>query len=80
MAGRPTSTLYPSEAEIARELLGDRARQWPEVAAVLEREGLPRIDPIMGARYFPAVRAFFDRRHGLHNNPVPSQSDGMETW
>ena len=35
------------------------------LAATWEREGLPRIDPMTGCRYWPAVRVFLDRRHGL---------------
>jgi hypothetical protein len=57
--------LYPGEAEIARRVLGERAREWPGKAAVLEREGLPKIDPLMGGRFWPAVRQWFLDRHGL---------------
>ena len=60
--------LYPSEGEIARAVLGPgRTRMWPGLAAVLERQGLPRIDPQFGGRYWPAVVAFLDRRHNLHH-------------
>lgn len=52
--------LYPSEAEIARAVMGeDRAGEWPETATVLEREGLPRINVDMGGRYWPKVLEFF---------------------
>ena len=58
------SCLDPDEAEIARLILGPkRAKAWSGLAVVLERSGLPRVDPMMGGRYWPAVRAFFDRRH-----------------
>lgn len=39
-------------------------RTWPGLAAVLERSGVPKVDVMMGGRYWPAVQAFFDRRHG----------------
>lgn len=56
--------LFPSEAEIARRLSQD-PRAWAQKAKVLERDGLPRIDAIMGGRYWPAVQAYWDRRYGL---------------
>lgn len=72
--------LYPSDEEIADRVLGGRAREWGAVAILLEREGLPRVDPLMGGRYWPAVRAFLDRRHGLRGGTVPPMPDGLETW
>ncbi len=65
--------LYPSEAEIARELLGNaRGVEWRSLAQVLERQGLPRVDPTFGARYWPAVRAWLDRRNGVDTIGVQS--------
>lgn len=58
--------LYPSELEIGRAVLGtDRAHEWPALAALLEREGLPVADPVFQARFWPAVQKFFEERHGL---------------
>ncbi|GJE79662.1 hypothetical protein HNR51_001113 [Methylorubrum thiocyanatum] len=58
------SCLYPDEAELARVVLGPkRAKAWGGLAAVLERSGLPKVDPMMGGRYWPAVREFLDRYH-----------------
>lgn len=52
--------LYPSEAQIARAVLGDRAKDWKHIAKVLEdKEGLPKINALMGGRFWPAVVAFF---------------------
>ncbi len=56
------SCLYPSEDELARLILGDRAPQWPTIAKVEERVGLPRVQHQYGGRYWPAVKAFYDRR------------------
>ena len=70
-------TLYPSEAIVARLVLGDRAKEWPAKAVLLERDGLPRIDPLMGGRYWPAVVAFFHRRYGISNVEM-AQPDGGE--
>jgi len=57
--------LYADEDEVARRVLGARAREWPGKAVVLERDGLPKIDPLMGGRFWPAVRQWFLDRHGL---------------
>lgn len=68
-AGKPLPSpeptcLYPDEAEIARAVLGPgRAKCWPGLAVVLERSGFPKVDVMMGGRYWPAVKAFLDRRH-----------------
>ncbi|MFL9827552.1 hypothetical protein [Rhodoplanes sp. SY1] len=68
--------LFPSEAEIARRL-SQEPGEWRAKAHVLERDGLPRIDPVMGGRYWPAVTAFWNRRYGLTTLEV-SQPDGRE--
>ena len=78
---RPTlkrQGLFPCEAEIARRL-SQSERRWREIARQFEREGLPKIDPVMGGRFWPAVVAFFHSRHGL-GNMVPSEPDGEERW
>lgn len=75
------ASLYLSDSEVAARVLGGgRCREWEAIVVLLEREGLPRIDPLMGGRYWPAVRAYLDRRHGLHRLTVPSSADGDETW
>ncbi|GJE29126.1 hypothetical protein [Methylobacterium organophilum] len=68
--------LFPSETEIARRLSQDPAA-WAAKAIVLERDGLPRVDPLMGARYWPAVQAYWDRRYGL-SRVGASALDGQE--
>src|SRR5262249_36645132 len=57
--------LYPDETKVGQLILGHRAREWPAKAALLGREGLPRIDPLMGGRFWPAVKRWFFNRHGL---------------
>ena len=53
--------LFPDEAEIARLILGPkRAKMWPALAIVLERRGLPKVNPQFGGRYWPKVRLFLD--------------------
>ena len=78
-SGEPTAKrngLFPCEAEIARRL-SQTPSEWRAKAAVLEREGLPRVDPIMGGRYWPAVEAFWNRRYLIASVEV-SQPDGGE--
>lgn len=58
--------LYPSEQQIARLVLGERSKSWTGLSAVLEKQGLPPIDPLFGGRYWPAVKAFLDRRHHVN--------------
>lgn len=67
---------FPAEAEIARRL-SQEPKEWAAKAIILERQGLPPIDPLMGGRYWPSVQAFFRRRHGLSNVQL-SQLDGEE--
>jgi len=59
--------LYPDEETIAIEIMGaGRARDWPEKARYLEdKHGLPRVDELMGGRFWPAVVEFFRARHGM---------------
>lgn len=68
--------LFPCEEEIARRL-SQTAPDWAAKAKVLERDGLPRINPLMGGRYWPAVQAYWNRTYGLSNVEV-SQPDGEE--
>jgi len=75
--------LYPTEAEIARELFGQRrdaAEQWAGISRVWERQGLPLADPHTGRRYWPAVRAFLDRRAGLREHGPSPTTDGEERF
>ena len=73
--------LFISEAETARRL-GKEPTAWAGISIVLEREGLPRVDPLFGGRYWPAVQSFFHRRAGLHSLPIagPSVPDGKENF
>ena len=68
--------LFPSEAEVARRLSQDPAA-WKAKAVVLERDGLPRIDPLMGGRCWLAVEAWLKRRYGL-SHVEASALDGQE--
>ncbi len=75
-SGKHSTGLFPSEAEIARRL-NQEPSEWRAKAAVLERDGMPKVDPIMGGRYWPALLAYFNRRYGIATSS-PSALDGME--
>ena len=68
--------LFPSEAEVARRLSQDPI-MWKAKALILEREGLPKIDPLFGARFWPGVLAYLNRRYGL-SRVEASALDGQE--
>lgn len=58
-------TLYVTDGEIAK-VLGVSTDKWKQIATVLSRKGLPPPSPLFeNRRYWPAVKAFLDRRHGL---------------
>jgi hypothetical protein len=60
--------LYPTEAQIAREVLGPgRLDEWKGLVQVLEREGFPPIQPRYGGRYWEACLQWFRIKNGLSN-------------
>lgn len=81
MKRSPLNTLpeFADDRAIGEALLGrDRAGEWKGIAALLEPRGLPKWDNLMGGRYVPGVRAFFDREYGIgHASPVRAP-DGVE--
>jgi hypothetical protein len=80
VASKPFDTLplFADDLAIGNALLGPRrSREWREIAALLESRGLPKMDPLMGGRYVPAIKAFFDREYGIAGTP-PTAPDGVE--
>ena len=76
--------LFASDEEISEIVMGEgKAKEWLAILPLLERRGLPSIDGLMGGRYDPAVRAFFDREWGVHG-PVnlrdPRGEEKLGTW
>jgi hypothetical protein len=70
--------LFADDAAIGNAVLGPRrSDEWREIAALLENRGLPKMDPLMGGRYVPAIKAFFDREYGIAGTP-PTAPDGVE--
>ena len=63
--------LYPDEDQIAFAVLGPgRAHEWKAKAIILERQGLPPIDPLMGGRMWLAVVQFFASQNVLDERIV----------
>jgi hypothetical protein len=80
---RSLDALYLTEAQIAVRV-GISEREWAAAAQVLERSGLPKGDPVFNSRrYWPAVKAYLDRRNGLAAHlpeDHPLGPDGEENW
>lgn len=74
--------LYPTEAQIAREVLGPgRLDEWRGLVVVLEREGFPPIRPRYGGRFWEACVEWFRSENGLSTMAAGGfgTEDGIET-
>jgi hypothetical protein len=76
--------LFACEDDLAAAIMGTgKNTAWRSIVPLLEADGFPKIDAVMGGRYTPAVRAFWDREYRLNAaHPVASR-DGPEalgTW
>jgi hypothetical protein len=59
--------LFANEEAISGALMGPgKTAEWRQIAPLLERRGLPTVDGLLGGRYTPALKAFFDREYGIH--------------
>lgn len=74
--------LFADDLSIGAALLGRaRASEWRDLAPLLEARGLPKMDELLGGRYVPAVKAYFDRQYGIAGGAVtaaPRSPDGIE--
>ncbi len=72
--------LFATDDIIGAALLGrDRAAEFRQMVPLLEARGFPKIDQMMGGRYTPAIRKFFDHLYGLdRGGDVPLAPDGTE--
>jgi len=80
---RPTSLtdlpMFAHDDAIAIVFMGPgKTVEWRQIAALLEPRGLPKIDPMMGGRYVPAVKRFFDDEYKLTAGPPSAAPDGPE--
>ncbi len=74
--------LYVTEAECA-ERFGISTDEFKNIVPELTRQGFPLKDPLFNnRRYWPAVKAFLDKRNGLASAFVgtPGPPDQKEPW
>jgi hypothetical protein len=70
--------LFATDEDIGEAVLGlDRRREFAAMAQLHERDGMPKINPVWGGRYVPAVKAFLDAQYGL-SAAVPLAPNGVE--
>ena len=71
--------LFAADEAISSAFMGPgKTAEWRQIAALLETRGLPKIDALMGGRYVPAVRAFFDKEYGLIEKALRLSPSGIE--
>jgi hypothetical protein len=71
--------LFADERSLSDAVLGrGKYTHWRAVVPLLERRGFPTIDGLMGGRYWPAVKAFFDREYRVDAAYHVSAPDGRE--
>jgi hypothetical protein len=56
------------------------AVRFAKILAELETRGFPRRDAAFDGRYWPAIRDWLDRRHGLRQAGAAMAPDGEEHW
>ncbi len=77
-----SDTLFVTDAQCA-ERLGLTTEQFKTALPAASKEGFPPLDPLFGnRRYWPAVRAWLDRRYGIGDKSVqgPYSPDEPEPW
>lgn len=71
--------LFAADEAISSAFMGQgKTAEWRQIAALLETRGLPKIDALMGGRYVPAMRAFFDKEYGLIEKAPRLSPSGIE--
>lgn len=73
--------LFMTDAEVAKAI-GLPTDEFKATAIVLQRSGFPVPDPVFNnRRYWPAVKAYFDRRYGVGGEKGKlTMPDGEENW
>jgi hypothetical protein len=70
--------LFATDEDIGEAVLGyDRRRDFTGLASLHERMGMPKLDPVWGGRYVPAVKAYLDSDYGL-STVTPLAPNGIE--
>lgn len=72
--------LFATDEEIGEAVLGwCRKDEFKGLAVLQERYGMPKMNPVWGGRYVPAVKAFLDHQYGIGRTvAVPLAPDGIE--
>jgi hypothetical protein len=72
-------SMFASDDEIAVIVMGPgKASEWRQVVTLLEPRGFPKLDAMMGGRYVPAVKHYFDNEYKLTAGPAVGVPDGPE--
>ncbi len=76
-----SDALFVTEAQCA-DRLGLSLEQFKMALIAATKSGFPMKDPLFAdRRYWPAVRAWLDRRYGLGDkDPFFEVPDGKESW
>ena len=70
--------LFATDEEIGEAVLGrERRGEFHGLATLHERDGMPKISPVWGGRFVPAVKAFLGGQYGL-STAVPLAPNGVE--
>jgi hypothetical protein len=70
--------LFANDEQIGEAVLGwERRKEFKALAVLHEREGMPKVSPVWGGRYVPAVKACLDSQYGL-STAVPLAPNGVE--
>jgi hypothetical protein len=76
--------LFATDEQLSAVVMGPgKVREWLSILPLLERRGFPSIDGLLGGRYVPAVKAFFDREwrvYGDYNIRNPHGEERLGTW
>ena len=71
--------MFAPDDAIAVVFMGPgKTAEWRQIAALLDLPGLPKVDQMMGGRYVPAVKLFFDDEYKLTAGPSLAAPDGPE--
>ncbi|MGJ4908874.1 hypothetical protein [Bradyrhizobium sp. HKCCYLS2033] len=70
--------LFATDEELGQAVLGwERRKQFQPLAELHERSGFPKVHPVWGGRYVPAVKHFLDHMYGLVER-IPLAPPGKE--
>jgi hypothetical protein len=64
--------LFATDSELSEALLGPGClSEWKALCSRMERRGFPKTDLLMGGRYMPDVRGFFDYESFEYDGSAP---------